>query len=237
MAVDYISLLLEVDQKMDAKLFRAQDRWQAMRNNYYDAIGYGTRFAMQNRQEQTSVLDAGCGTGAVSEAVLRYAEKAEVTAVDLMAGALARAKERLLLFKDRVKLVQRDLVTEEIGGPYDAVFCFEVLNYDWFHLDEIYKKFSEVLAPGGMLIVGLPLTTGSLLAELGESLKDDGFTLTGEINDYVTQQMAEIWGGIERHVKYFSRTDHLIALKKAGFTQSDLIYLKFNFAIICSIKE
>lgn len=237
MAVDYISLLLEVDQKMDAKSFRNQDRWQAMRNNYYDAIGYGTRFAMQNRTAKTAVLDAGCGTGAVSEAVLRYSEMAEVTAIDLMAGALNRAKEKLLLFKERVKLVQTDLVAEEIGGPYDVVFCFETLNYDWFHLDEIYNKLSEVLAPGGMLIVGLPLTTGNLLAELGESLKDDGVKLPAEISDYVTVQMPEIWGGIEKHVKYFSRTDHLIAIKKAGFSQSDLIYLKFNFAIICSIKE
>src|SRR6185436_8373008 len=56
-----------------------------------------------------TVLDAGCGTGRVTELLLARLPRGRVVALDMSAAMLEQARIRLAPFGDRVTYVQADL--------------------------------------------------------------------------------------------------------------------------------
>ncbi|MBA3866896.1 MAG: methyltransferase domain-containing protein [Solirubrobacterales bacterium] len=99
-----------------------------------------------------SVLDAGCGTG-YGLAILAAAGAAEVTGVDLDAGAVRAAEGRLngLGSVHRGDLQALDLPADS----FDVAVCFEAIE----HLDSPEQGMAElrrVVRPGGMVIVSSP---------------------------------------------------------------------------------
>jgi SAM-dependent methyltransferase len=72
-------------------------------------------------------LDVGCGTGALSETVLRRASPEEVLGIDPAFGPLAFARERIT--DDRAHFAIGDALSLPCGsGTYDAVVAGLVLN-------------------------------------------------------------------------------------------------------------
>jgi SAM-dependent methyltransferase len=71
------------------------------------------------------VLDVGCGTGSTT---LQLAERAgRVTGADISETMLQAARLRA----DDIEFVVRDAQTDDLGGPYDAVFSrFGVMFFD-----------------------------------------------------------------------------------------------------------
>ncbi len=54
-----------------------------------------------------------------------------------------------------VRFETRDLITEDFGGPYDVIFCRNVVIYFERAVQEaLFAKFHEALAPGGFLVLG-----------------------------------------------------------------------------------
>ncbi|MEV4647337.1 class I SAM-dependent methyltransferase [Saccharopolyspora sp. NPDC049357] len=99
------------------------------------------------------VLDAGCGTGASTEAVLNAAPLAQVVAVDASEQMLRRA--RLKTWPSSVRFAHcrvEDLPSAGEDGPFDAVFAaYLVRNLD--DPDGQLRAFRRLLRPGGRLVV------------------------------------------------------------------------------------
>jgi SAM-dependent methyltransferase len=95
------------------------------------------------------VLDAGCGAGAHTAALLDRG--AQVTGVDASAGMLAIARDRL---GPSVPLHHTDLADPLPfeDGSFDLVLAALVLHYlqDW---GPPLREFHRVLVPGGRLVV------------------------------------------------------------------------------------
>lgn len=102
-----------------------------------------------------TVLDAGCGSGRVTEELLERLPAGRVIALDSSASMLARARARLSGHADRVRFLHRDLLElspEDLGadGPVDAVLSTATFHWVTDH-DRLFAGLREVLRPGGRL--------------------------------------------------------------------------------------
>jgi len=95
------------------------------------------------------VLDAGCGSGRVTEQLRDRLPEGRVIAVDASADMLAAARERL--GDQRVSYVQADLAALELDEPADAVFS--TATFHWI-ADQagLYAGLRRALRPGGRLV-------------------------------------------------------------------------------------
>jgi isorenieratene synthase len=99
------------------------------------------------------ILDAGCGTGASTAALLSVFPQAEIIAVDASAGMLAQARAKT--WPSTVRFVHapvEGLVTAGVHGPFDGIFAaYLIRNLD--EPDTQLRAFQEQLRPGGSLAV------------------------------------------------------------------------------------
>ncbi|MFB2892731.1 class I SAM-dependent methyltransferase [Aerosakkonemataceae cyanobacterium BLCC-F50] len=102
-------------------------------------------------KQDIRILDAGCGTGVGTEYLVHLNPKAEVTAIDLSAGALAVAKERCQRSgANRVQFHHLSLYDAgQLDGEFDLINCVGVLH----HLPDPKRGIQSLaakLAPGGL---------------------------------------------------------------------------------------
>jgi trans-aconitate 2-methyltransferase len=94
------------------------------------------------------VLDAGCGTGRVTAALLARLPRGEVVAVDGSPAMVEAARERL---GDRVDLRVADLVELQLDRPVDAILSTATFHWIADH-DRLFASLHEALVPGGTLV-------------------------------------------------------------------------------------
>jgi SAM-dependent methyltransferase len=96
------------------------------------------------------VLDAGCGPGLVSLALLEAGHR--VIGVDLSDEMVSRAHARCGRFGDRAQFERRSLYDPIPGGPFDASISRYVLH----HVDDpsaFLRRQVDLLRPRGLLVV------------------------------------------------------------------------------------
>jgi trans-aconitate 2-methyltransferase len=99
-----------------------------------------------------TVLDAGCGTGRVTELLLARLPRGRVVALDFSAGMLGQARERLAPFGDRVTYVEADLGRPlPIPARVDAVLSTATFHWVPDH-DALFENIAAVMKPGGRLV-------------------------------------------------------------------------------------
>ncbi len=98
------------------------------------------------------VLDAGCGSGRVTERLLERLPRGRVVALDGSSSMLAEAERRLARFGVRVELVQADLTKPlPLAEPVDAVLSTATFHWLPDH-DALFRHLHGVLRPGGQLV-------------------------------------------------------------------------------------
>ncbi len=98
-----------------------------------------------------NVLDAGCGTGEISERLAVMFPRATVLGVDIVDDHLARARTRCSAFGDRVRFEHRSIF--ELALPdhaYDLVVCRHVLQAIP-HAEHAVAEFVRVTKRGGWI--------------------------------------------------------------------------------------
>src|SRR5215218_4711092 len=77
-----------------------------------------------------TVLDAGCGTGRVTELLLARLPRGRVVALDASAAMLEQARGRLARFGDQVTFVEADLEQPlPVAEPVDAVLSTATFHW------------------------------------------------------------------------------------------------------------
>lgn len=103
-----------------------------------------------------TVLDAGCGSGRVTRLLLERLPDGHVVGVDGSPSMLELAAERLEEAKDRLTLIQSDLLELEpadLGdaAPVDAAFSNATFHWIADH-PALFARLHAVMAPGARLI-------------------------------------------------------------------------------------
>lgn len=99
------------------------------------------------------LLDAGCGTGASTAALLEAAPHAEIVAVDASAGMLEQAKAKS--WPASVRFVHtpiEGLAEAGVSGPFDGILAAYLLR-NLADPDAQLRRFREMLRPGATLAV------------------------------------------------------------------------------------
>lgn len=96
-----------------------------------------------------TLLDAGCGTGRVTEKLIELLPRGRVIAVDGSEDMVRVASARI---GDRAEVRQLDLSQLNLAEPVDIVFSNAVFHWILDH-DNLFRRLHLSLVPGGRLIV------------------------------------------------------------------------------------
>jgi ubiquinone/menaquinone biosynthesis C-methylase UbiE len=130
----------------------AYDRMVGANPGYHDHLRMSAqRMRIPNSGRGLRLLDAGCGTGASTAALLAAAPEAEIVAVDASEGMLRRAAVKR--WPSSVRFVHgriEDLAGLGVDGPFDGILAAYLVR-NLADPDAQLKRFLMLLRPGATL--------------------------------------------------------------------------------------
>ena len=97
----------------------------------------------------TSILDAGCGTGLVGQALRDRGYLGHLTGIDLSPASLEAARNRGTYSDTHIVDMQQGL--DFADDAFDALICVGVLTYVP-DTDAIWREFARMVRPGGVVV-------------------------------------------------------------------------------------
>jgi trans-aconitate 2-methyltransferase len=177
-----------------------------------EELGRGVLARLALRGDEL-VLDAGCGSGRITEALLERLPRGRVIAVDASASMVEAAGRRLERFAAserngaRIEVVLADLLELDLGEPLDAVLSTATFHWIADH-DALFARLRAALRPGGRLI-----------AQCGGKGNIDG--LRGRARRVLEREpYAEHFEGWEPPWNYAGAEQTRERLLRAGFAQA-----------------
>jgi peptidoglycan/xylan/chitin deacetylase (PgdA/CDA1 family)/2-polyprenyl-3-methyl-5-hydroxy-6-metoxy-1,4-benzoquinol methylase/GT2 family glycosyltransferase len=130
--------------------FDAADPWNY--DSAYEVEKYEHALSLLPNSRPARALELACAEGHFTERLAPRVD--ELIAVDISGEALARARART--GGEHVQFARADLFADALPkGPFDVVFCAEVLYYapNLDALAALAARISEALSPGGRVIL------------------------------------------------------------------------------------
>jgi trans-aconitate 2-methyltransferase len=117
-----------------------------------EALGRAVLQRMQLRGDET-VLDAGCGSGRVTEALIERLPRGRVIAVDASPSMVAQARRRLdgRAEVHELDLLALDLPALELAQPLDGILSTATFHWVLDH-DALFRRLRAALRDGGQLV-------------------------------------------------------------------------------------
>ena len=131
-------LVREWDAAEYERLSAPQTRW-----------GAGVLGRIDLRGDEAAI-DAGCGTGRVTELLLRRLPEGSVLAVD-RSGAMVEATRQRFAGEPRVRVERQDLSELEVEEPVDLIFSTATFHWIKDH-DRLFERLARALKPHGRLV-------------------------------------------------------------------------------------
>lgn len=132
----------------------AYDRLVGANPGYHDHLRISARrMRIADGGRGLRLLDAGCGTGASTAALLEAAPHAEIVAVDASAGMLTEARAKS--WPDNVRFVHtpiEGIAEAGVDGPFDGILAAYLLR-NLADPDMVLQTFRGLLRPGATLAV------------------------------------------------------------------------------------
>jgi len=127
----------------------------------WDAGEYETLSAPQTRwgaevlgrldvRGDEAAIDAGCGTGRVTELLLARLPEGSVLAID-GSRAMVEVARRRFAGEPRVRVECQDLLSLEVDEPVELIFSTATFHWISDH-DRLFENLARALKPGGRLV-------------------------------------------------------------------------------------
>jgi trans-aconitate 2-methyltransferase len=165
-----------------------------------EALGLEVLARLELDGDET-VLDAGCGSGRITQALIERLPRGRVIAVDASESMVAAARERLPGADVRVV----DLLALDLGEPVDAILSTATFHWILDH-ERLFAQLHAALRPGGRLV-----------AQCGGAGNID--VLRGHANDVLAREpYATAFAGFRQPWNYADPEETERRLRDAGFT-------------------
>ena len=182
-----------------------------------------------------SVLDLGAGTGNLSLRLLRRNSGCHVTLVDFSQKMLNEVPKVLAAFKNRYDTKCTDFSSIHFNkDSFDSVISSFSIHHsrsinDYF---DLYCKIYKWLKPGGTFAC-IDVVNG--FNKEWTQINENGWInyLSGFFGK---DKIEQILGNYHVEDSPISLPDHLFCLNKAGFTQTDILWKRYNFAFYIGKK-
>jgi trans-aconitate 2-methyltransferase len=102
-------------------------------------------------QGSERVIDAGCGSGRLTEELLKRLPSGHVVAIDSSPQMLEQARRRLEAYGSRVQFVEASLQHFGLPSPVDGIFSNAVFHWVPDH-GSMFRCLHRALVPGGWLV-------------------------------------------------------------------------------------
>lgn len=179
---------------------RAAHRYDQSAQLQQQVAGHLIDLVFDNKVSADSILDIGCGTGQVTEAMCRHYSDSEVIALDFAERMLEQTK---------IRLQQHDLHADLICADAECL-PFSVNSFDLI--------VSSLMLQWSNNLVGT-------LQSCRETLKDDGKMLFTTFTEGTLSEVKECWQEVDQseHTSQFlSETDLEATVKAAGFSRTQI---------------
>jgi SAM-dependent methyltransferase len=172
------------------------------------------------------VLEVGCGTGRHTLELARLG--CRVTAIDLSAGMLARAREKAAVagVASLVDFVQADAAAYRAAGPHDAAICLCEgalcllgAGDDPFERDLVLlRNIAAALRPGARFVVNVLNGFRAIRAATEEQVATGGFDpLTLVTTTQMHPRYDETLAPIVARERHYVPSEFTLLLRAAGF--------------------
>jgi SAM-dependent methyltransferase len=105
---------------------------------------------------QCRLLDLGAGTGDAAFLVAAERPVCTVTALDLSPANVAAMQRRTEAAADRVTPVHGDVLTADVGEPYDVVLASQSLHLVEGATNALADRVAELVRTGGTVVIEMP---------------------------------------------------------------------------------
>ncbi|HEY2180066.1 MAG TPA: methyltransferase domain-containing protein [Solirubrobacteraceae bacterium] len=173
-----------------------------------EALGLPVLARLELAGDET-VLDAGCGSGRITQALIERLPDGRVIAVDASASMVAAARERLPdTDVRRVDLLELDLPALGLDRPLDAALSTATFHWISDH-EALFARLRGVLRDGGRLV-----------AQCGGAGNID--VLRGHASEVMAREpYAAAFADFEQPWNYATPADTRRRLLDAGFAEAD----------------
>jgi tRNA (cmo5U34)-methyltransferase len=186
------------------------------------------------RSAPIQVMDIGCGTGTVAAAVLGSFPNARLTCLDLAEGMIAMAKIKLADHA-AIRYIVSDIASHQFDQAYDAIVSSLALHHMVSDAEKqrICRRIYESLAPGGVFY-NADVVLGSNDSLQGANMRQWCAFMRRHITP---EEVDGKW-----IPKYYAEdypaklVDQLKWLGEIGFSEMDVIWKYYNFAVYGGTK-
>ena len=185
-----------------------------------------------SKENGFSAIDLGCGTGTISQSVKNEFPNITITCVDISANMLEIARNKI---GGNITCIQADFNSFVFLQKYDLIISSLALH----HLEnddeklEFYKKIYSSINRGGVFInIDVVLGNDDFIQE--QYMKKWREFLEEKLSSEETEKCMSDYYAEDRPTKLIT---HLDMLRECGFTNIDVIYKIFNFAVYAAMKN